>query len=191
MKKSLKKQLQGFTLIEVLIVLAIIGLLSSVVLTSFNLVRSKSRDAKRLADIRQINSAIQMYINDIGHAPYVGTYNCKITNGIPNNSQDCKSVLDSNASTWDQLAADLSPYLPKLPHDPQSAIVGQYRYAYIPPSYEPYACSPSCTTGADMSPTNYAIYARKIENTNTFSNFFYSGVPTFGFGSHTSYANYD
>ena len=58
------KNEKGFTLIELLVVIAIIGLLASVVLLALNSARAKSRDAKRLADVRQIASALELYFND-------------------------------------------------------------------------------------------------------------------------------
>lgn len=54
-------QKQGFTLIELLIVIAIIGILSSVVMASVNTVRTKARDTKRLAEVRQAMTALDLY----------------------------------------------------------------------------------------------------------------------------------
>lgn len=66
--KILKQNQKGFTLIELLVVIAIIGLLASVVLLALGSARQKSRDAKRLADTRQIVSALELYYND--HSGY-------------------------------------------------------------------------------------------------------------------------
>ena len=57
------KDQKGFTLIELLVVIAIIGLLASVVLLALNSARQKSRDAKRLADIRQVSTALELFYN--------------------------------------------------------------------------------------------------------------------------------
>lgn len=56
-----KKRQSGFTLIELLVVIAIIGILSSVVLASLNSARKKSRDARRVADVRQLQLALELY----------------------------------------------------------------------------------------------------------------------------------
>lgn len=55
------KSNRGFTLIELLVVIAIIGILSSVVLASLNGARKKGRDARRIADIKQLRVALEMY----------------------------------------------------------------------------------------------------------------------------------
>lgn len=56
-------------MIELLVVIAIIGILSSVVLASLNDARQKSRDAKRIADIRQLQLAMELYFDANGAYP--------------------------------------------------------------------------------------------------------------------------
>ncbi len=51
----------GFTLIELLVVIAIIGILSSIVLASLNSARKKGRDARRIADVKQLQLALELY----------------------------------------------------------------------------------------------------------------------------------
>jgi len=53
----------GFTLIELLVVIAIIGILSSIVMASLNSARAKSRDAKRLSDIKSLQLALELYFD--------------------------------------------------------------------------------------------------------------------------------
>jgi len=63
------KSQRGFTLIELLVVIAIIGILSSVVLASLNTARLKSRDTRRVADLKQIQLALQLYFDAEGEYP--------------------------------------------------------------------------------------------------------------------------
>ena len=51
-------------MIELLVVISIIGVLSSIVLVSLGGARSKARDANRQSDMRQISTAQEMYYND-------------------------------------------------------------------------------------------------------------------------------
>lgn len=57
---------KGFTLVELLVVITIIGILATVALVSLNSARSKARDAKRLGDVRQIALALEFCYNDTG-----------------------------------------------------------------------------------------------------------------------------
>lgn len=66
---TMKKNKQGFTLVELLVVIAIIGLLSTLTVLSLNTARARARDAKRIADIKQIQTALEMYFNDASDYP--------------------------------------------------------------------------------------------------------------------------
>lgn len=57
---------KGFTLIELLIVIAIIGLLATLGIVSMSSARAKARDAKRISDLGQIRSAMELHFNDNG-----------------------------------------------------------------------------------------------------------------------------
>jgi len=58
------KKLKGFTLIELLMVIAIIGILSSIVMVSLGSSKTKSRDAKRVSDIKTLQLALATYYSD-------------------------------------------------------------------------------------------------------------------------------
>ncbi|MEI7620081.1 MAG: type II secretion system protein [Candidatus Falkowbacteria bacterium] len=60
----MKNKKQAFTLIELLVVIAIIGLLATLSVLALNNARAKSRDAKRVADVKQIQTALELYFND-------------------------------------------------------------------------------------------------------------------------------
>lgn len=104
---------RGFTLIELLVVIAIIGLLASIVMVSLSGAKTKSRDARRQADIKSIQLALSLYYNDNGMYPK----NIYSTSGVAPQS-------------------GLAPtYLPSVPRDPQgslnctnSGVAGCYKY---------------------------------------------------------------
>ena len=114
----------GFTLIELLVVVSVIGLLASVIMVSLNSARVKARDSRRVADLRQMTIALELYFDDHGYYP---PSNC---------GWDCNDYrYQYDANSWNALAADLSPYM-QLPKDPLNNAAcppwsaGCYTYAY-------------------------------------------------------------
>lgn len=57
------KSKKGFTLIELLVVISIIGLLSTLAIVALNNARMRSRDAKRVADMKQLQTAMQLFFD--------------------------------------------------------------------------------------------------------------------------------
>ncbi len=62
---------RGFTLIELLVVIAIISILSTLLMANFVGIRQRGRDAQRKSDLRQIQTALEMYRSDNGSYPTV------------------------------------------------------------------------------------------------------------------------
>lgn len=105
MRDLRNKNQKGFTLIELLVVIAIIGLLASVVLLALNSARQKSRDAKRIADVRQVSSAFELFFNDRNTYP---------TNGTAAALHTVTNFLAGGSS-------DLTAYVTPLPQSPTPA----------------------------------------------------------------------
>ena len=88
MKVSIFRMKKGFTLVELLVVISIIALLSSVVFASINNARAKARDANRTVAIRAIQTALEFYYDKYNAYPVMTEDECGGTEGytIVNNN---------------------------------------------------------------------------------------------------------
>src|SRR3989338_154994 len=90
------KGARGFTLIELLVVIAIIGLLMTIIMVSLGSAKAKSRDARRQADIKNIQLALAVYYNENGMYPK----NIYSTSGVappPPGGTPGRGVSETNA----------------------------------------------------------------------------------------------
>ncbi len=106
--KMFQKQ-KGFTLVELLIVIAIIGLLATLAIVSLTSAQQKARDTKRVADIKAIQTALELEWND--------------NPGYPNSTSATNPVSD-----WATLGTALSAYVSGLPMPPGNPSGDVYTY---------------------------------------------------------------
>lgn len=59
----------GFTIVELLIVIVIIGILAALVIVAYNGIQARANDSKRITDMRNMKTAIQAYYIDNGTYP--------------------------------------------------------------------------------------------------------------------------
>jgi general secretion pathway protein G len=72
---SLKRKTSGFTIVELLIVIVVIGILATIVIVTFTGVQQRARNAKRQTDINAIASHISVYYANSGNYPTLTNMN--------------------------------------------------------------------------------------------------------------------
>jgi len=94
------KSKRGFSLPELLIAIAIIGILSTVVVVSTSAVRAKARDTRRIADMKVIQLGLALYYDVYKKYPSTGGLDVLVT----------------------------QKFIPSIPTDPAGTSYGAYEY---------------------------------------------------------------
>ena len=102
---------EAFTLIELLVVIAIIGLLSTLAVVALGNARQKARDSKRLSDLKQTQTALELYYTDKSEYPSESG-----TLGAGN-----LVCLDNVAPGFHASGCTASAYMNLVPKDPLAA----------------------------------------------------------------------
>ncbi len=69
---SLKRKQSGFTIVELLIVIIVIGILAALVLVTFSGVQQKARNTERQTDVKALASHLEVYNAQNGYYPTSG-----------------------------------------------------------------------------------------------------------------------
>jgi prepilin-type N-terminal cleavage/methylation domain-containing protein len=109
---SLKNKSKGFTIVELLIVIVVIGILATLVIVTFTGIQQKARDSKRKTDINALNSHVEAYYASNGYYP---------------------TLKDLQTASF--LSTSLKGFDPSALSDPKggaiSGTVGASNYAYV------------------------------------------------------------
>jgi len=98
---------RGFTLLELLVVITIIGLLASVGLASYGRAQARARDARRQSDLTTLRNSLEIYYAEMNSYPATG--------GAWQDAETALAVLDPT-------------YIRGVPSDPGGAGSVPYRY---------------------------------------------------------------
>jgi prepilin-type N-terminal cleavage/methylation domain-containing protein len=152
------KASKGFTLIELLVVIAIIGILASMVIVSLTGARVKSRDGKRLAELKEMQKALELYYSNNGYYPVTSTTcNGNSSTWTSFDSASYKGntlcVSPSNkTSSGKTLAQEMDPFMRAL-SDPKPTGANDAGYLYQSASNGQGYCFMSFRNPEDL--TNY------------------------------------
>ena len=140
---------RGFTLIEILVVLTIIGILTSIGTVAYNNTLDKGRDNRRKQDLASIKAALTMYFED-NHYYY---------------PPECTSPPCTDAEypsdSGDDWIPDLASYIKQLPKDPRQAgifgsLAGLFGKKGAPEPAQPQVAG-TATIAFDAMTRNYAL----------------------------------
>lgn len=144
MKLVYKKKRNGFTLLELLIVISIIAVLTGISIFSMQGARKQGRDGDRKSDLETIRSALELYRADC--------------NKYPSGSGNAETVLGS-PFTGSVGSCNTNTYLKTTPKDPSSV---SYSYSSGGTNYE--LCTTLEDPGTVMTCTSCASCNYKVEN---------------------------
>ena len=136
---------KGFTLVELLVVIAIIAILSTLSVVALNSARAKARDARRLSDIKQIRTALDMYYDSNNQQYPAG-------NGVQLGKTDYVCLTSAG---WATSGCSGTILMQKVPTDPLTG--RNYTYTVGPNNSDytiQYNLESTTTTSTATSNTN-------------------------------------
>lgn len=163
------KKNKAFTLVELLVVISIIGVLSSTIFATLNSSKAKARDTKRISELTQLKKAISLYSEDNGETTpgsghYASSNEC-ITSGL----LLLGTPLWTNAGVFD--ATFKSKYMNNLPNDPTGSCIS---YSDFEVAGTGWTCVDA--GGAVIDPDNIYKFIFTFESESNLSRNTYPGL---------------
>jgi len=160
---------KGFTLVELLVVMAILGVLVTLIAGGFRTAQMRGRDAKRKSDLKEIANSLELYLSDHGEYP------------LSSGGQLMGGPATTGSCAWgsSEFTDGETVYFKTMPEDPSSSLNYYYRafsndqkfqiYAHLENPKDknclqgdcetdiiPYSCGSNCNfavTSANTTPT--------------------------------------
>lgn len=147
---SLKKRNEGFTIVELLIVIVVIGILAALVITTYSGIQEKARNTERTTDLKAVQSHLETYFAINGFYP-----TSSATTGLGSDSAENVTFIGANMKGLDKEAL----------RDPQAA-TGDYSLSTSATPSKEYSYIPTVdgTTACDnAAPATYCLKYKLID----------------------------
>ena len=176
-KKIIKK---GFTLVELLVVMAILGVLVTILASGFRNAQLRGHDTQRKSDLKEISNSLELFYQDYGYYP-------PASNGYIDACPYNPGSNSGTACSWGSgvMTDSKTVYFKTMPDDPTSDYNYYYRtvagsndqkfqlYAHLENTQDPDCINGDCTTPAvavtcgGTSVCNFSIHSPNTTATET------------------------
>jgi general secretion pathway protein G len=100
----MKKSIKGFTIVELLIVIVVIGILAAITIVAYNGVQARANDTRRASSVKTIAGLLEIFYQDNGRYPVYSTELSSSTWAATNipalNSANLLTAPGSSATTY-------------------------------------------------------------------------------------------
>jgi type II secretion system protein G len=102
---SLQRKQQGFTIVELLIVIVVIGILAALVITTFTGIQQKARNTERTTDIKAVHGQVEAYYAQNGKYPTLANLNDSTWRTTNMKGLDSEALKDPKGSAQTLVAS--------------------------------------------------------------------------------------
>jgi prepilin-type N-terminal cleavage/methylation domain-containing protein len=93
-----EKRNQGFTIVELLIVIVVIGILAAIVIVAYSGITAKGRDGQRVSDVAAIVTQLEAYKSDSGNYPSLLNLNSPAWRTTNMKGLDGEAIVDPSTA---------------------------------------------------------------------------------------------
>jgi prepilin-type N-terminal cleavage/methylation domain-containing protein len=169
MTNNYYKNRKGFTLVELLVVISILGILATIGLVAFSSAQARGRDTQRKSDLKQISTALELYYSD--YQVYPASSNDGEIMGCPS-AVIPKACVWGGSGTTSEFTDGKTTYFQHLPKDPSAGIGYYYRvvdpgsdgtgskfqiFAYLENSQDPQIITTATSYPCGTKTCNFAL----------------------------------
>ena len=144
---------QGFTIVELLIVIVVIGILAALVITTFTGIQKKARDTERQTDVQALHGQLEAYYAQNGRYPTLANVNDSAWRGTNMKGLDQEALKDPKNSATDGTQYNLA----------SAAAANVYSYAVT------NAAGTACDNATGNECTQYTLSSDLENDTNNFT----------------------